>query len=116
REGCERQLREGVGQIERRPRQPRAASGVAEGTRRQDQQEPACETVGMCVGTNKRSAAMSVLKTLLYATLAAVLLAACSSSAPLSKRDNFSYLYGKGSTQMPLQVRVHHVGNDRSRV
>lgn len=59
---------------------------------------------------------MSVLRTVLFASLAAVLLAACSSSAPLSKRDNFSYLYGKGSTQMPLQVRVHHVGNDRSRV
>lgn len=59
---------------------------------------------------------MRTLKNLLGLCIAAYVLAGCSSSAPLSKRDNFSYLYGKGSAQMPLQARVHHIGNDRSRV
>ncbi|MCB9163444.1 MAG: GWxTD domain-containing protein [Flavobacteriales bacterium] len=46
----------------------------------------------------------------------AALLIACSSTAPLSRRDNLAYLYGKGSTQMPLQARVHHIGEERSRI
>lgn len=40
----------------------------------------------------------------------------CSSSTPLTRRDNLAYLYGKGGSQMPLQARVHHIGQDRSRV
>ena len=59
---------------------------------------------------------MRTLKNLLGLCIAAYVLTGCSSSAPLSKRDNFSYLYGKGSAQMPLHARVHHIGNDRSRV
>ncbi len=48
--------------------------------------------------------------------LLAALLAGCGSSAPLSKHDNFSYLYGKSGAQMPLQARVHHTSPERSRV
>ncbi|MCB0766407.1 MAG: GWxTD domain-containing protein [Flavobacteriales bacterium] len=48
--------------------------------------------------------------------IAAALLVACSSSAPLSRRDNLAYIYGKGSAQMPLQARVHHIGDERSRI
>lgn len=46
----------------------------------------------------------------------ALLLSACTSSAPMNKRDNFSYLYGKGGGQMQLQARVHHTSPERSRV
>lgn len=59
---------------------------------------------------------MNAVKHLFALVLVALLLAGCSSSAPLNKRDNFSYLYGKGAAQMPLQARVHHLGGDRSRV
>ncbi len=59
---------------------------------------------------------MNTVKHLLLLSVVAMLLAACSSSTALSRRDNLSYLYGKGSVQLPLQVRVHHIGNDRSRV
>ena len=48
--------------------------------------------------------------------IAAALLVACSSSAPMSRRDNLAYIYGKGSAQMPLQARVHHIGDERSRI
>lgn len=47
---------------------------------------------------------------------AAALLAGCAASTPASKRDNFSYLYGKGGAQMPLQARVHHISPEQSRV
>ena len=50
------------------------------------------------------------------APLAIALLAACTSSAPLAKRDNFSYLYGKGSAQLGLNARVHHTSPEHSRV
>jgi len=43
-------------------------------------------------------------------------LVACSSSVPLSRRDNLAYIYGKGSAQMPLLARVHHLGDERSRI
>ncbi len=46
----------------------------------------------------------------------ALLFSACTSSAPMNKRDNFSYLYGKGGGQMQLQARVHHTSPERSRV
>lgn len=48
--------------------------------------------------------------------ITALFLAGCSASAPISKRDNFSYLYGKSGAQMPLQARVHHISPDQSRV
>lgn len=48
--------------------------------------------------------------------LSAVLLAGCAASSPMSKRDNFSYLYGKSGAQMPVQARVHHISPERSRV
>lgn len=48
--------------------------------------------------------------------LATAMVVACSDSAPLARRDNLAYIYGKGSTQMPLQARVHHIGDDRSRI
>lgn len=47
---------------------------------------------------------------------AALISAGCGSSEPLSKRDNFSYLYGKGGSQLQLEARVHHTSPDRSRV
>lgn len=40
----------------------------------------------------------------------------CATTAPLASKDNFSYLYGKSSAQLPLQARVHHIGPDLSRV
>lgn len=45
-----------------------------------------------------------------------MLLAGCGTSAPMSKRDNFSYLYGKSGAQMPIHARVHHISPDQSRV
>lgn len=48
--------------------------------------------------------------------LGALLLVDCASSAPVNKRDNFAYLYGKGGSQMPLEARVHHITPDQSRV
>ncbi|MBX2972916.1 MAG: GWxTD domain-containing protein [Flavobacteriales bacterium] len=56
------------------------------------------------------------MKHLFNLVLAALLLAGCSSPAPLSRRDDLSYLYGKSAAQMPLQARVHHISGDRSRV
>ncbi len=43
-------------------------------------------------------------------------IAGCRSSIPVSKKDNFAYLYGKGGSQVPLQARVHHISPDRSRI
>jgi GWxTD domain-containing protein len=48
--------------------------------------------------------------------LVAAFATGCGSSAPMSKRDNFSYLYGKGGSQMPMQARVHHTSPGQSRV
>lgn len=45
-----------------------------------------------------------------------VLWSGCSSQGPISKRDNFAYLYGAGGAQMPLKARVHHLSPDLSRV
>ncbi|MBL7951333.1 MAG: GWxTD domain-containing protein [Flavobacteriales bacterium] len=59
---------------------------------------------------------MNIRASILPVILLAAVLAGCSSSAPLSKRDNFAYLYGKSGAQMPLQARVHHLSSDHSRV
>ncbi|MBK7101961.1 MAG: GWxTD domain-containing protein [Flavobacteriales bacterium] len=48
--------------------------------------------------------------------VAMTLINGCGPSAALTKRDNFSYLYGKGGGQMVLQARVHHTTPERSRV
>lgn len=59
---------------------------------------------------------MPALRHTCFVLALAALWTGCSSSAPISKRDNFSYLYGKGGAQMPVKARVHHIGPDRSRV
>ncbi|MBK7102684.1 MAG: hypothetical protein IPH63_12985 [Flavobacteriales bacterium] len=48
--------------------------------------------------------------------VAMTLINGCGPSAALTKRDNFSYLYGKGGEQMVLQARVHTTTPERSRV
>lgn len=59
---------------------------------------------------------MNAFKTIGTLIVCGIALQGCMSSAPASKRDNFSYLYGKGGSQMPLQARVHHIAPDVSRV
>jgi GWxTD domain-containing protein len=59
---------------------------------------------------------MNRTRTYATALLCALLAWGCSSSTPVSKRDNFAYLYGKGGSQMSFDARVHHTTPDRSRV
>ena len=55
-------------------------------------------------------------KSIIGPLILAFTLMACGSSAPMNKRDNFSYLYGKGGGQMLLQARVHHATTEQSRI
>lgn len=42
-----------------------------------------------------------------WAVLAPLLLAACSSQAPMAAGDNFAYLYGRGAATLRLEARVY---------
>lgn len=44
---------------------------------------------------------------LLLAILAVLVLAACGSYAPVTTKDNFAYLYGRGAAVMRLEARVY---------
>jgi GWxTD domain-containing protein len=45
---------------------------------------------------------------------AVLLLAACGSNASTTRRDNIAYLYGKSSSSIQLDARVHHEDGERS--
>ncbi len=67
------------------------------------------EIAGTRVGRTNGPPGMRTLFNFGIVVLGAWLLVGCASSMPVDKRDNFAYLYGKGSAQMPLQARVHHI-------
>ena len=48
--------------------------------------------------------------------LAIGLLAGCGSSSPTLRRDNLVNMYGKGSTQLRLEARVHHADASTSTI
>lgn len=53
------------------------------------------------------------MRTAVRSMILALVLAACSSTAGTTKRDNLAYLYGKGG-QVRLSTRVYHTAPDRS--
>lgn len=79
-------------------------------------QGQSCPQVSVPIGMVGGRWVVSLVKPITYLLFVALMAAGCSSTASLSKRDNLSYLYGKGSVQLPLQARIHHLGNDHSRV
>jgi GWxTD domain-containing protein len=56
----------------------------------------------------------ATMRQLLLASVFLALLVGCGGSAPVATGDNYAHLYGKRSTGMRLQARVHHPAADRS--